>query len=245
MIGRIHSYQTLGTLDGPGVRFLVFLKGCHLHCGYCHNPDTWSGEEILAQPEEVLAKILRYRTYFGENGGVTVSGGEPLLQAEFVRELFFLCKANGLHTALDTSGSLWDDSIADLLCVTDLVLLDLKMTTEEAYQRHIGCSLAMPLHFLKELEARRIPCWIRQVIVPGVNDTEENIDRLNTLLNGKSCIQRVELLPFRKLCKEKYDRLQLKFPFDCYPEATAEEISHLTKLLSPDLRTDEENFVKK
>lgn len=131
MKGRIHSYQTMGTLDGPGVRFVVFMQGCNIRCAYCHNPDTWEltgGQEIEA--DALFQKILRYKAYFGKEGGVTVSGGEAILQPEFVRELFCLCHKAGIHTALDTSGNLLNEPIKQLLDVTDLVLLDIKMTSE-------------------------------------------------------------------------------------------------------------------
>lgn len=232
MKGRIHSYQSMGTLDGPGVRFVVFLQGCKLRCGYCHNPDTWKigeGSEISA--EEVLKKALRYRNYFGPEGGITVSGGEALLQAEFVAELFALCRKEGIHTALDTSGSVWNQQVNQLLEVTDLVLLDIKMTEEESYQKYIGCTLKEVLAFLGELQNRKIDTWVRQVIVPGVNDTAENIGRLNQLIAGYTCVKKVELLPFRKLCQEKYDRLGLSFPFDQYPEATAKQTAQLQDLV--------------
>lgn len=232
MKGRIHSYQSMGTLDGPGVRFVVFMQGCRLRCGYCHNPDTWKmGEGAEVSPEEVFQRVLRYRNYFGTEGGVTVSGGEALLQADFVAELFALCREAGVHTALDTSGSVWNDGAKRLLDMTDLVLLDIKMTDEEAYSKYIGCSLKEVLAFLDELQSCQISTWVRQVIVPGVNDTAENIERLNGLIAGHSCVQKVELLPFRKLCKEKYERMGIDFPFDKYPEATAKQVSELQKLV--------------
>lgn len=235
MKGRIHSYQSMGTLDGPGVRFVVFLQGCQLRCGYCHNPDTWKmGEGTEAEPEEVLRRALRYRNYFGRLGGITVSGGEALLQAEFVSELFTLCRQEGIHTTLDTSGSVWNEQVERLLDLTDLVMLDIKMTDEESYKKYIGCSLKQVLDFLGRLQAREVYTWIRQVIVPGVNDTVENIERLNRLTAGYTCVKKVELLPFRKLCKEKYERLEIPFPFDVYPEATAKQVAKLqTAVLLP------------
>lgn len=230
MKGRIHSYQSMGTLDGPGVRFVVFMQGCKLRCGYCHNPDTWKmAEGVEVSPEEVLERVLRYKNYFGPEGGITVSGGEALLQAEFVAELFILCREAGIHTALDTSGSVWNERVRRLLSVTDLALLDIKMTDEEGYQKYIGCSLKAVLSFLDELEGRKIDTWVRQVIVPGLNDRSENIWRLNELIAGHTCVKKVELLPFRKLCKEKYERMGLAFPFDRYPEGTAKQVSELQK----------------
>ncbi|HIT08034.1 MAG TPA: pyruvate formate lyase-activating protein [Candidatus Merdivicinus faecavium] len=220
MIGRIHSIQSLGTVDGPGVRTVVFMQGCPLRCGCCHNPDTWDpqgGEEMSAA--DIFAKIKRFRPYFGPEGGVTLSGGEPLLQPEFAAELFSLCKAEGLHTVLDTSGCLWNGKIESLLSLTDLVLLDIKQTTNEAYRAYAGCSMESPLFFLRQLEARGIPVWVRQVIVPGLTDTAENLERLGILLAPFRCVQKVELLPFHKVCAVKYEKLGIPFPFDCYPAA--------------------------
>ena len=179
MTGRFNSVQTLGTLDGPGVRFVLFMQGCPLRCGYCHNPDTWDfsgGNETT--PEEIMKKALRYREYFGEKGGITVSGGEPLAQADFVCELFSLCKKEKIHTALDTSGSIWNPAVERLLEVTDLCLLDIKMTNDGQYREFIGCGIEKPLSFLEELEKRSIPTWLRQVIVTGINDNTESVSKI-------------------------------------------------------------------
>ncbi|MBQ4051243.1 MAG: pyruvate formate lyase-activating protein [Oscillospiraceae bacterium] len=232
MEGNIHSIQSLGTVDGPGIRAVVFMQGCPLRCGYCHNPDTWDrngGEETT--PEAVFQKIRRFRPYFKKDGGITVSGGEPLLQAEFVKELFALCKTDGIHTCLDTSGCVMNEKTDALLEVTDLVLLDIKMTNDRDYREHIGCPMEKPLAFLDELEKRDIPVWIRQVIVPGVNDTEENIGRLNSLLKGRKNIERVQLLPFKKICTTKYENMGIPFPFDIYPHCPPETIERLSALV--------------
>ena len=232
MKGRIHSIQSLGTVDGPGVRGVVFMQGCPLRCGYCHNPDTWDregGEETT--PQAVFEKIRRLKPYFKNGGGLTVSGGEPLLQAAFVRELFALCHEAGIHTCLDTSGCIWNDEAAALLEVTDLVLLDIKMTNDADYRAHIGCILAKPLAFLDRLWERGISVWIRQVIVPGVNDNEENILRLKELLAGRDNVQRVQLLPFKKICASKYENMGIPFPFGRYPHCPPDTIERLTALL--------------
>ena len=231
MKGKIHSFQSLGTVDGPGVRFVVFMHGCNLSCGYCQNVDVCRGEYEEFSAQEVFEKIKRYKSYFGKDGGVTVSGGEPLLQAEFVKELFALCKTEGIHTALDTSGSIWNEDVSALLDVCDLVLLDIKMTNDADYKTYIGCSISAPLAFLEELEKRQIPTWIRHVVVTGLNDTEENIRTLNTLLDGKTVIEKIELLPFRKICEEKYKNMGIPFPFVNYPETTKETIEMLKEYL--------------
>lgn len=226
MYGYIHSYQSMATMDGPGIRFLVFMQGCPLRCGYCHNPDTWDKEEarILATPQEVIDKILHYRGYFGFRGGVTVSGGEALCQAEFVTELFRLCKKEEISTCLDTSGCILNDSVDALLVFTDLVLLDIKMTTEEMYRKHIGIPLKKVINFLDLLEERKIDTWIRHVVVPGLNDNKEEAIRLQELLKPFTCISKVECKPFRKLCKEKYEKMGITFPFEKYEEGTSDMI---------------------
>lgn len=230
MTGRIHSIQTLGTVDGPGVRFVLFMQGCPLRCGFCHNPDTWdfsAGTEVT--PDEIMEKVLRYREYFGEDGGITVSGGEPLSQAEFVTELFTLCKQNGIHTVLDTSGSVWNSSVEKLLSVTDMCLLDYKMTDNESYLRHIGCDIGRVENFLGELQKRNIRTWLRQVIVSGINDTAESVGRLYALADAHPCVEKTELLKFRKICSPKYENMGIVFPFGDIPETTDEQIEKLRR----------------
>lgn len=232
MTGKIHSFQSLGTLDGPGVRFVVFLHGCNLRCGYCHNIDVCQGDFFELTPERIIEKILRYKDYFGANGGVTVSGGEPLMQPEFTAALLKLCKENGIHTVLDTSGSIWNESVQKVLSFCDMVLLDIKMTDDISYRTHIGCGIDAPLFFLKELERRQIPCWIRHVIIGGLNDTEENILRLKAIASDKTCVQRTELLPFRKLCAQKYESMGLEFPFASYSEPDIGVMKQLNQILN-------------
>lgn len=226
--------QSLGTVDGPGVRFVAFLQGCPLRCGCCHNPDTWAvegGTETAAA--DLVAKATRYRAYFGTDGGITLSGGEPLLQAEFVREVFTLCHAEDIHTCLDTSGCMLTDEVKAALSVTDRVLLDIKYTTEEDYRAHVGTSLSRVKEFLAYLEAVRIPTTLRQVIIPTLNDTEENIAALRDIAAAHSCVDGIELLPFRKMCQVKYDEMGLAFPFSHLPEPTAERMTALNALLQP------------
>ena len=234
MMGRIHSMQSLGTVDGPGVRFVAFLQGCPLRCGCCHNPDTWTVEGgTPTTPQELVNKVLRYKHYFGAQGGITLSGGEPLLQADFVREVFSLCHAEGIHTCLDTSGCVLTEEVKAALSVTDRVLLDIKYTTEEDYRAHVGTSLSRVKEFLAYLETVRIPTTLRQVIIPTLNDTEENIAALRDIAAAHSCVDGIELLPFRKMCQVKYDEMGLAFPFAHLPEPTAEEMTALNTLLQP------------
>ena len=230
--GRIHSFQSLGTVDGPGVRFVVFMQGCNLRCGCCHNPDTWDGKcgtEYTA--DEVLKKALRFTEYFGDKGGITVSGGEPLLQSEFVTELFSLCHGVGINTCLDTSGSLMNESITELLQHTDRVLLDIKYPSDELYLRHVGCTLTKVLDYLNYLDKEGIPTTIRQVTIPTLNDNAESIKKLLGIARAHSCIDTIELLPFRKICTVKYDEMGIPVPFAEIPEPTGEKMRELRALL--------------
>ena len=221
-VGCVHSLQSLGTVDGPGVRFVVFMQGCPLRCGCCHNPDTWSTEGGTAYTHtEIVDKAERYREYFGEQGGITVSGGEPLLQAAFVRDVFAECHRRGIHTCLDTSGCILDENVKEVLSQTDRVLLDWKYTTDEQYREYVGCSMDTVEAFLELLNERSIPTTLRQVIIPTKNDDLDNIQRLNEIVRKHPCVDKVELLPFRKICQVKYDSMGLAFPFGHLPEADA------------------------
>lgn len=233
MIGRIHSFESLGTVDGPGVRFVVFMQGCPLRCKCCHNPDTWdflSGEEYTA--EEVFKRIVRCKEYFGTDGGVTISGGEPLLQADFCYELFELCHKNAINTCLDTSGIILDDSVKKLLSITDRVLLDIKYTSDAEYLENVGCDIEKPLEFLKYLNENGIPTTVRQVIIPTVNDSNSNIYKLKEIISRHNCVDKVELLPFRKICQTKYDGMGIPFPFGDLDEATRETVKELQQIIN-------------
>lgn len=230
--GRVHSIQSLGTVDGPGVRFVVFMQGCNLRCGCCHNPDTWeSSDGTEYTPDEIAAKAMRYREYFGAEGGITFSGGEPLLQADFVREVMKLCHENGINTCLDTSGSIMNESVKALLEETDRVLLDIKYTDDELYRKYVGCSLGKPLEFLSYLNEKNIPVTLRQVIIPGINDNEESIKKLRDIVSSHPCVDNTELLPFRKICQVKYDDMGIAFPFADIPETKREKIEQLNNLI--------------
>ena len=230
--GLVHSIQSLGTVDGPGLRFVVFLQGCNLRCKCCHNPDTWEmTSERQFTAEELVEKAIKYREYFGEKGGITLSGGEPLLQADFCYEVFSLCHQNGINTCLDTSGSILNDSVKKLLTETDRVLLDIKYTNNSDYLQNVGCGIEKPLEFLKHLNENNIPTTIRQVIISTINDNSENIEKLNEITKKYTCIDKVELLPFKKICQIKYDSMKIKFPFADIPTPTKETMNKLNKLL--------------
>ena len=232
MIGNVHSIQSLGTLDGPGVRFVVFLQGCNLRCGCCHNPDTWDfDDKKLYTPPEIIKMACRYKEYFGADGGITISGGEPLLQAEFVREVFTLAHAEGINTCLDTSGSILTDKVKEVLDVTDRVLLDIKYTTDELYRTHVGCSITAPLRFLDYLEEKGIKTTVRQVTIPTLNDDAESVKALKELTRGYTCIDKIELLPFKKICQVKYDEMGIVFPFGHLPTPSAEKMRELQAII--------------
>lgn len=230
--GNVHSIQSLGTVDGPGVRFVVFLQGCNLRCGCCHNPDTWSLDGgTIYTADQIVEKVKRYTEYFGEQGGITISGGEPLLQSEFCRDVFNLCHKAGINTCLDTSGSIINDSVKNLLATTDRVLLDIKFTNDVDYCKFVGCSIEKPLEFLEYLNEQKIPTTLRQVIIPTLTDSEENVIALKHIAGKYSCVDKIELLPFRKICQTKYDNMGLEFRFGNLPEPNIETITKLNALL--------------
>ena len=232
MKGRVSSLQSLGTVDGPGLRYVIFLQGCPLRCVYCHNPETWDpagGREYA--PEELVEKVLRCRAYFGEQGGVTVSGGEPLLQAPFVAELFRQLKAAGVHTALDTSGAGDLKQAAQVLDWTDLVLLDLKFPDEAGYRRYCRGSWAQTQAFAALAGEKRVPLWVRHVVVPGLNDSLEDLRAIKAQAESLPGFQKLEWLPFHNMCLEKYQQLGLPFPLEGTPALEDQDLAHLLAAL--------------
>ena len=228
MKGRVSSLQSLGTVDGPGLRYVIFLQGCPLRCVYCHNPETWDpagGREYA--PEELVEKVLRCRAYFGEQGGVTVSGGEPLLQAPFVAELFRQLKAAGVHTALDTSGAGDLKQAAQVLDWTDLVLLDLKFPDEAGYRRYCRGSWAQTQAFAALAGEKRVPLWVRHVVVPGLNDSLEDLRAIKAQAESLPGFQKLEWLPFHNMCLEKYQQLGLPFPLAGTPALEDQDLAQL------------------
>lgn len=232
MEGRVHSLQSLGTVDGPGLRYVVFLQGCPLRCVYCHNPDTWdpAGGAVM-DTEELVEKILRCRPYFGAEGGVTVSGGEPLLQAGFVTQLFARLKQEGVHTALDTSGAGDLRKAPALLEVTDLVLLDLKFPTEEGYRQHCRGSLGQTEAFAALVAEKQVPLWVRHVVAPGLNDTLEDMAAVKSWAQRQPTLEKIEWLPFHNLCLEKYQQLGVPFPLAATPPMGREKLDRLIAAL--------------
>ena len=229
--GLIHSFQSMGAVDGPGLRYVVFMQGCPARCAYCHNPDTWDFScGTSYEPEEVLQKVLRFRPYL-KNGGVTVTGGEPLAQPDFVSEFFRLCRAEGFHTALDTSGAGSLSGARRVLPYTDLVLADVKFNTAEAYRRYCGIDFAQVVQFLDLARDMHVPMWVRRVVVPELNDTEADVEALAAFLAAYPNTEHVELLPFRKLCLEKYEQAGIPFPLRNTPELPEERRAALAARL--------------
>ncbi len=231
--GRVHSFQSLGAADGPGVRFIVFFQGCPYKCPYCHNPDTKSfsgGEEYTA--EQIIEKAEHYKPYFeAGGGGITVSGGEPLMQSEFLSDLFELSHRSGINTCLDTAAVKPDDSVKRVLRHTDTVLCDVKFPNREMYKKYIGASLENVMEFLKLCRDMGISTVVRHVVVPGLTDSEENINSLKKLVYGIDPNIKIELLPFRKLCVQKYRKLGIEFPLENTPECSGETLESLKSLL--------------
>lgn len=238
MTGKVHSFETFGSVDGPGVRFLIFLSGCALRCKYCHNPDTWSrpaAYEVTA--DEVLAKALRYREYWGTEGGITVSGGEPLLQLEFLTELFEKAKAKGVNTCIDTAAGpftregAWFKSFCRLMAVTDLLLLDLKHIDPQAHRSLTGADNANILDCAKYLAEINKPVWIRHVLVPGITTDEDSLEELGAFIRTLSNVKKVEVLPYHTLGVEKWKSLGLPYALEGVMPPTAEQISRATSCL--------------
>ena len=212
--GYINSVETFGTVDGPGIRYVLFLQGCVLQCKYCHNRDTWNVKNFkrIETPEETLTNILKYKSYI-KNGGITLSGGEPLLQTDYCLELFKLLKKEGFHTALDTSGYIFDDKVKEVLKYTDLVLLDIKSINPEVYKELTCVDLKNTLLFLDYLKKIGKKVWIRHVVVPTITYNEKDLNDLaQYLANYKDIIEKVELLPYHTMGIIKWEKLNKEYP---------------------------------
>ena len=228
MTGNIHSIQSLGAVDGPSVRCVVFMQGCPLRCAYCHNPDTWSPEGgTPTTVDELARRVLRFKPYWKNGGGVTVSGGEPLLQADFVAEFFERLHQEGVHTALDTSGVGRLDAAERVLKNTDLVLCDIKFLTSEDYRRYCRADMANVEGFLSLTAENNVPLWIRHVVVPGLTDAPEHLRRVKAKAQSYPNFEKLEFLPFHKLCMEKYERMGIEFPLKDVPGMTDNRLKEL------------------
>lgn len=230
---KIHSIETFGTVDGPGIRFVCFFQGCNLECKYCHNRDTWNiNEGTYISIDELFDNILKYKTYIMPNGGFTASGGEPLLQPYFLISLFKKLKEANIHTAIDTSGMIEiTDTIKELLSLTDLVLLDIKHINSNKCKELTGFSNEKELAFAKYLSDNNIPIWIRQVIVPGITDDEEDLLELKHFINSLKTVEKVELLPYHNLGEYKWNKLGVEYKLNGLRQATSNDIKRAKDIL--------------
>lgn len=246
MKGNVHSIETFGTVDGPGIRYVVFTQGCMLRCQYCHNADTWEiGKGNVMSVDEIVSDLESYLPFIeASGGGITVSGGEPLLQTEFVTELFRACKRRGIHTTLDSSGGCYSADPAfqakldELMKVTDLVLLDLKHIDDKAHRKLTGKSNAQILAFARYLSDRDVPVWIRHVLVPGVTDAAEDLQRLADFIRTLGNVRKVEVLPYHKLGVYKWQALGLKYPLEHVEPPTAESVELAKRILTAQPATE-------
>lgn len=231
-IGNIHSYESFGTVDGPGIRFVLFLQGCPLRCKFCHNPDTWNMTEgkIKESAQETFEKIKKYKGYFGKKGGVTVTGGEPLLQSDFILELFKLCKKEGIHTVVDTSGYIFNEKVKEVLEYTDLVLLDIKAIDEKVYKELTGVELKNTLEFAEYLNKTGKKMWLRHVVVPGITDDDELLDRLAQYAAKLGNIEKIEILPYHRLGEFKYKELGMKYALEGVEELSKERFDNAVSI---------------
>lgn len=232
IVGRISSVESLGLLDGPGIRFVAFLQGCKLRCKYCHNPETWdiNGKCEIVNPEELLKKIRRFKNYFGLDGGVTFSGGEPLLQPEFLLECLKLCKKENIHTCLDTAGVGFGE-YDEILDYTDLVILDIKAVDEGEYKELTGQDMKYFNAFLSACQRKNKKLWLRQVIVPNMNDDREHVILLSDFAKKIKNVEKVELLPYKTIGVHKYKELNILYRLEGVPELSEEKLDELNQTL--------------
>ncbi|MBR1803090.1 MAG: pyruvate formate lyase-activating protein [Clostridia bacterium] len=233
--GRVHSFESFGTVDGPGIRFVVFMQGCHLKCKYCHNRDTWSTcAGTLYTADEIVTKhVEKYKNYFmPSGGGVTISGGEPLLQLPFLLILVAELKQHGIHVAIDTSGNFsLNDAMKQLIDMVDLFLLDIKCINDEICKDLTGVSNKNELAFAKYLSDIGKPMWIRQVLVPGITDQEQDLLQLKEFLSTLKTVEKVEILPYHDAGRFKWEELGLEYPLDGVHTATAEDVKRAKEIL--------------
>lgn len=243
MIGHIHSTESFGAADGPGVRFIVFMQGCHMRCRYCHNPDTWKmggGDEVTA--DEILKRALRFKPYWGKDGGITISGGEPLLQIDFVIELFKKAKELGINTCIDTAGNPFTkeepffSKFEELMKYTDLLLLDLKEINPARHKDLTGFDNSNIIEMAKYLSEINKPVWIRHVLVPEHSDFDEDLDALGDFIDTLSNVDRVEILPYHTLGKFKWENLGIPYTLESISPPSAERIENAKQRIHAGIR---------
>ena len=233
MIGYIDSVEVMGLVDGPGIRFVTFLTGCKLRCSFCHNPEMWQKTGLEITSEELLRRILKYKNYYID-GGVTFSGGEPLMQSDFLIEILKKCQMCGLHTALDTAG-VGGNKHEEILKYTDLVIYDIKALDSENYKKITGYEIDESLSFLNKCQEMNKKMWLRQVIIPGINDNEEYILKLKNFIKKLKNIEKVELLPYHTMQLEKYKKLNIIYPLIGVEDMDKNKCKKLEELLNKDL----------
>lgn len=243
MIGHIHSTESFGAADGPGVRFIVFMQGCRMRCRYCHNPDTWKmdgGDEVTA--DEILKRALRFKPYWGKDGGITISGGEPLLQIDFVIELFKKAKELGINTCIDTAGNPFTkeepffSKFEELMKYTDLLLLDLKEINPARHKDLTGFDNSNIIEMAKYLSEINKPVWIRHVLVPEHSDFDEDLDALGDFIDTLSNVDRVEILPYHTLGKFKWENLGIPYTLESISPPSAERIENAKNRIHAGIR---------
>lgn len=227
MKGKINSIESMGTLDGPGVRCVIFFQGCPLRCKYCHNPETWGSGGKEYSSDKLFSEVLKFKNYFGNKGGVTLSGGEPLMQADFLLEFCQRCKNEGINIALDTSGCLFNEKVMEILKYVDLVILDVKHWNAEEYEKLTGGKIYTTLEFLDYVNGKN-KIWVRQVVFPWT--TTIDMDELVKILAGK-VIEKVELLAFHNMAAEKWEKLGLKYEFTNVENVTSEKLNEMQREL--------------
>ncbi|WP_280770908.1 pyruvate formate-lyase-activating protein [Salipaludibacillus daqingensis] len=240
MEGRIHSVETSGMVDGPGIRYVIFTQGCLLRCQYCHNPDSWDlGGGEMRSVASLIEDIKKYTPYMKHsNGGVTVSGGEPLLQLDFLIELFKECKKIGIHTTIDSSGGCYSNSesfqekFTELLANTNLFLVDLKHIDDDKHRKLTGVSNTHILEFAKKLSDENVPVWIRHVLVPGISDDENDLTNLSTFISTLNNVEKVEILPYHKMGIYKWNELGITYPLEGVESPTEAQVDRAKKLLN-------------
>lgn len=239
--GVIHSLESFGSADGPGVRYIIFLNGCKMRCRYCHNPDTWAKKEVtLMTPDEVLNKALNYQSYWGKNGGITVSGGEPLLQMEFMNELFRKAKKEGVNTCIDTAGQPFTreepffGQFEQLMENTDLLLLDLKHIDSEKHKALTGWGNENILDMARYLSDIGKPVWIRHVLVPGINTDEESLTRLRDFIKTLKNVERLDILPYHTLGVFKWKELGIPYGLEGVDPPSSEQVKLAKQILEAD-----------
>ena len=230
---KVHSIESFGTVDGPGIRFVLFLQGCSLECKYCHNRDTWdiNGGEYKSL-DDIFDKVMRYKNYICRNGGVTVTGGEPLLQYKFLIQFFKKLKKQKIHTCIDTSGMVaLTPDIKELIELTDLFLLDIKHIDPKKCKDLVGVSNKLELEFARYLSDNNKHMYIRQVLIPGITDDEKDLLKLKDFINSLKTVDKVELLPYHTMGKYKWKELGLKYQLEDIPDATEDDINKAKKIL--------------